>query len=327
MFRNCDVYVFSAEVAEGLACGGAVVALESTVLAHGLPWPENLQTARAMEQAVREGGAVPATIAVIEGVIKVGLSDAELELVAESARQGPDLIPKESEAAGRPSVRFAKAGRRDLGVIVARRGYAATTVSATLWVCRHCGLDTRVMATGGLGGVHRGAATSFDVSTDLDELRSGDGALVVCSGFKSILDQAATLEALETRGVPVIGYRTGELAGFTARTTGLALEHRVESPEEAAAVVQAHRRLGLPGALVLAQPAPEGVAVDSGLMERAVADALQAASAMGVSGKQLTPFLLERVVLATGGRSLEANCALLVANAGLAGQVARALHA
>jgi len=292
-------------VAEALAGGGAVVALESTLIAQGLPWPENLDTARASEEAVRRAGAVPATVAVLGGVIRIGLTAGELEHVA------------------RAPGGFVKAGRRDLGWVVARRLDATTTVSATLWLARRAGLG--VLATGGLGGVHRGAGASFDVSNDLDELARADGVLVVCSGVKSVLDVPATLEVLETRGVPVVGYGTGEFPAFTSRTSGLPLEARVDTPAEAAAVVAAHRALGLPGAVVLAQPVPEGVAIDLGVMEDALAAASAEARSRGVVGKAITPFLLDRIRGATGGLSLAANTALIVANAGLAGAVARSL--
>jgi pseudouridylate synthase len=293
------------EVAEALAEGRAVVALESSLIAQGLPWPDNLMTAWASEAAVRRAGAVPATVAVIGGEPRLGLTDEEIERLA------------------RPPPSIVKASRRDLGWVAARGLDASTTVSATLWLARKAGV--RAMATGGLGGVHREAAASFDVSTDLDELAHGDGALVVCSGVKSILDVPATLEALETRGVLVVGYGTGEFPAFTSRSSGLPLEARVDSPADAAAVVAAHRALGLPGAVVLAQPVPEDVALDRPLMEGALAEALALARVRGVVGKAVTPFLLDQIRSATGGRSLAANMALIVANAGLAGAVAGAL--
>ncbi len=295
----------SEEVAEALAEGPGVVALESTLIAQGLPWPENLETALRSEEAVRASGSVPATIAVVGGVVRVGLSGEELERIARSGT-------------------FVKAGRRDLAAAVARGLDAATTVSATLWLAQKHGLEA--MATGGLGGVHRGAATSFDVSTDLDELARARGALVVCSGVKSILDVAATLEVLEARGVPVVGYRCGEFPAFLARSSGLPLEARADSPAEAAAIVQAHRALGLPGAVVLAQPVPEAAAIDGEALEAATAAALDEARALGVAGKAVTPFLLGRIREATGGRALAANRALIVANARLAGEVAAALQ-
>src|SRR5579875_4028810 len=257
---------WSPSVRRASARGGALVALESTVIAQGLPWPDNLETARAAEEAVRNAGAEPATTAVIDGLIRLGLSEHRLIEIARSAAS--EDLPC-TDGTGPPtggSLRdarrsWAKANRRDLAAIVARGGCAATTVSATLWIARRFGLEPRVMATGGLGGVHRDASASFDVSTDLDELARADGALVVCSGIKSILDVPATLEALETRGVLVVGYRCDEFPGFTATSSGLPVGARVDAPAEAAELVRAHRRLGLPGAIVLAQPPPDELAL------------------------------------------------------------------
>jgi pseudouridine-5'-phosphate glycosidase len=294
------------EVTGVLAQDGPVVALESTLVAQGLPWPANLETARTAEAAVRSAGALAATIAVVDGQIRVGMSAALIERLAEPGQ-------------------FPKAGRRDLAAVLARGGCAATTVSATLWIARKAGIG--VLATGGLGGVHRRASESFDISSDLDELARADGMLVVCSGVKSILDVPATLEVLETRGVAVAGYGTDEFPAFTTVSSGVALDARVNSPAEAAAVVHAHRKLGLPGALVLAQRIAADLGIDRGELEAALAVALEAADASGVTGKALTPFLLEAVRTATGGRSLHANRALIVANAGLAGSVAVALGA
>jgi pseudouridine-5'-phosphate glycosidase len=298
------------EIHEALRAGLGVVALESTLIAHGLPWPENLETARAAEATVRTSGGLPATVAVLGGEARIGLSGAELERVARWA--------------GEPgSSRFLKASRRDLSWVVAHGLDAATTASATLWLARRAGIG--VMATGGLGGVHRGAGESFDVSADLDALAAADGALVVCSGVKSILDIAATLELLETRGVAVVGYGTSEFPGFTSTSSGLPLEARVDSVPEAVAIVQAHRALGLPGALILAQPVPGAAALDRAAMEAVLAEALAEARALGVVGKAVTPFLLDRIRTATGGQSLRANIALVVSNAGLAGAIAAAL--
>jgi pseudouridine-5'-phosphate glycosidase len=252
---------------------------------------------------VRRAGATPATIAVLGGVIRVGLSGAELEWVARSGT-------------------FLKAGRRDLAAAVARGLDAATTVSATLWIARRRGIG--VVATGGLGGVHRDAATTFDVSADLDELGRADGVVVTCSGVKSILDVPATLEVLETRGVAVVGYRTDEFPAFLTRSSGLPLDVRAESPGEVAALARAHRSLGLPGAIVLAQPVPEPEALDRDAMEAALA-ALDEAHAQQVTGKAITPFLLDQIRGLTAGRSLRANRALILANARLAGEVAAAL--
>jgi pseudouridine-5'-phosphate glycosidase len=299
-----DKVAISPEVEAAVASGGAVVALESTLIAHGLPAPENLRVAEAAEAAVRAEGAVPATVAVLGGRAVVGVDAAGLRRLAGSGG-------------------VAKAGRRDLGAVAARGLDAATTVSATLHLARRAGLG--VFATGGLGGVHRGAGASFDVSSDLDELARADGVLVVCSGAKSILDLPATLEALETRGVPIVGYRTGELPAFTAASSGLPLEWRADDPAGAAALVRAHRALGVPGALVLAQPAPADVALDHEASDAALAEALAQAEARGVSGKALTPFLLDAMRRATGGRSLAANAALIVAKARLAARVAVAL--
>jgi pseudouridine-5'-phosphate glycosidase len=294
------------EVAEALAGGRALVALESTLIAQGLPWPHNLEAARAAEAEVRALGAVPATIAVLGGVVRLGLDEGEIEAIARA-----------------DAGRFLKASRRDLAAAVATRRDAATTVSATLWIARAHGIDA--MATGGLGGVHRDASSSFDVSNDLDELARGDGMLLVCAGFKSILDLPATLEALETRGVPVVGYRTDELPAFTARGSGLPLDSRADTPDEAAALVRAHRALGLPGALVLAQPVADDVALDRDVMEAALAAALAEARGLGIAGKAVTPFLLDRIRAATDGRSLVANTALIAANARLAAEIAVAL--
>jgi pseudouridine-5'-phosphate glycosidase len=274
------------------------------LIAQGLPWPDNLETARRAEVVVRESGAVPATIAVIGGVIRIGLWDDEIESIARSSG-------------------FLKAGRRDLSSVVARQLDAATTVSATLWIARRAGIG--VMATGGLGGVHRGASTTFDISNDLDELASANGMAVVCSGVKSILDIPATLDALETRGVAVLGYRTETFPAFTTVSSGLPLDWTVESPEQLAEIVRSHRDLGLPGALVIAQPVDQAVGLDRESMEAALADGLKLAETRGITGKAVTPFLLGHIREATGGRSLEANRTLIIDNARLAGQVAMAL--
>ena len=293
------------EVTAALASGRAVVALESTLITHGLPWPDNLETARGSEAAVRSAGAVPATIVVLDGRIRVGLDDLEIQQVAARGSS------------------FRKVSRRDLGLAVSRGADAATTVSATLWIARSVGIGA--MATGGLGGVHRGAIESRDVSNDLDELACADGMLVVCSGVKSILDIPATLEDLETRGVAVVGYGTDEFPAFTTPSSGISLEWSAATPEEAAAMVARHRELGVPGALVLARPVGEEVGLPREEMDAAVASALDEARAQNVAGKAITPFLLDAVRRATQGRSLVANRALIVANAGLAAKVAAAL--
>ena len=272
-----------------------MVFLESTVIAQGLPWPENLETALAMEAAVQEVGAVPAMIAVLDGVVRIGLGVTEIEKVARSAATPePVESSRASDHAGLPSRRFCKANRRDLAAVLARQGSAATTVSATLWLAQRFGVKPCVMATGGLGGVHRAAAESFDISTDLDELARADGSLVVCSGFKSILDLAATLEALETRGVAIVGYRTNELPAFITASNGLTLEHRVETFEDAAIMVGTHRELHLPGAVVLTNPVPEAFALDRELVETVLESTLGDARRRKIAGKAITPFLLGR---------------------------------
>ena len=291
----------SPEVAVALRDGGPVMALESTLIAQGLPWPANFETAREAEAIARQAGVTPATVAVIGGELRVGLSEAEL---ADLARSG----------------RYVKASRRDLATAVTRRWDAATTVAATLWIARSAGIG--VMATGGLGGVHRGASDTFDVSADLDELARANGSLVVCSGIKSILDMPATLETLETLGVVVAGYRTDTLPAFTTPSSGLPLELRLDSPQDVAALVQNHRMLGLPGALIVAQPVPAAHGVPQEEMEVALDSALRSAKEHGITGKAITPFLLNEIRRATAGRSVRANRALIVANTELAAQIA-----
>jgi pseudouridine-5'-phosphate glycosidase len=300
-----------------------IVVLESTAIAHGLPWPDNLETAQAMEAAIRARGAVAATLAVFEGVARIGLSAAELEQLARSAaRQSADDPADERAHQKPPYCRFDKANRRDLGAAIAQRRFASTTVSATLWLAQRSGLRPCIMATGGLGGVHRDAAQSFDVSTDLDELARADGSMLVCSGFKSILDLTATLEALETRGVAIAGYRTAELPGFLSVTSGLPLENTVETPAEAADLLRTHRLLGLPGALVLTNPVPDADALSRESLDSALETAFREARQRNLTGKAITPFLLDIIRQQTQGQSLRANKALLVANATLAAHIA-----
>ncbi len=293
------------EVRAALAEGRAVVALESTIITHGMPWPQNLETAREVEAVVRGEGAVPATIAVLDGTPRIGLSAAELEALA--ARK-----------------EVAKASRRDLAPILARGGSAGTTVAATMFLAARAGIA--VFATGGIGGVHRGAGETFDISADLLELAASPVA-VVCAGAKSILDIPKTLEVLETQGVPVIGYGTDEFPAFFARSSGCRLDHRCDTPEQLAAVIAAQRRLGLPGGLLIANPLPEGVALPEAEIEATIARAVAEAAGRGIGGKALTPFLLARLVELTGGRSLAANMALIRNNAAVAARIAMALAA
>jgi pseudouridylate synthase len=288
------------EVRAALEGKRAVVALESTLVAHGLPWPDNLEVARAAEEVVRRGGAVPATVAMVRGRLTVGIAEGELERIARGG--------------------FRKANQADLGVLAAAGADAATTVSATAFAAARAGI--RLFATGGIGGVHRGE--SGDVSSDLTTLARQPVA-VVSSGAKAILDLPRTLELLETLGVPVIGFGTSELPAFYTRSSGLALEHRVEDAAAAARIIHARFALGEHGGLLIANPIPAAAALDPALVERAIAAALAEAAAQGVSGKRLTPHLLAQVARATEGKSLQANRALVLDNCRVAAAIAVAL--
>lgn len=291
------------EVRDALASGRAVVALESTIVSHGLPRPENLEVARSLEATVRAGGAVPATIGVVDRALVVGLSDAELvRLASESG--------------------VAKVSRRDLPLVIARGGLGATTVSATVIGAARAGIS--VFATGGIGGVHRGFEQTLDVSADLPELARED-VCVVCAGAKSILDLPRTMELLETLGVPVLGWRTSELPAFFSRTSGLSLDHRVEEASEVAAILRAKWSLGLRGGALLAVPPPAEHALPSSEIDALIARAVDDARAQGVRGKALTPHLLSALRRETAGRSLATNVALVLENARVATEVARAL--
>jgi pseudouridine-5'-phosphate glycosidase len=292
------------EVAEALSEDRPVVALESTLVAHGLPYPHNLEIAKRAETIVREAGAVPATVGVTGGRLCVGLGATELERFA----QGKNII---------------KVSSRDLAAAIAGGGDGATTVAATLVAAGLTGI--RVFATGGIGGVHRGGAGPLDVSADLIELARRPVA-VVSAGAKAILDLPATLEALETQGVPVIGYGTGEFPAFYCRHSRLRLEARADSPAAVARMMRVHWALGA-GGLLIANPPPEAAALERGEIEALVAQATQAAQAQAVTGKHLTPFLLERLTSASGGRTLEANIALIEANAALGAEIAKAFLA
>lgn len=291
----------SPEVTEALATGRAVVALESTVIAHGLPRPLNLETALRLEDAVREAGAVPATIAILSGRLSVGLTKDEVRRIAEGE-----------------SVK--KISRRDLALAVAEGWDGATTVASTMWIAHRAGV--RVFATGGIGGVHRGALP--DVSADLPELAQ-TSMIVVCSGAKIVLDLPATREWLETHGVTLLGYRVDEMPAFYSRTSGLHVDARVDSAEEVARIANAQRALGTEGALVLAVPVPSEAEVPAQLLEEALTSALQEAEREGVRGRELTPFLLTRMSERSLGQTLRANISLLENNARVAAQVARAL--
>ena len=293
------------EVADALAAGQAVVALESTLISHGLPRPRNLEVAREVEAAVREGGAVPATVAVVAGEARVGLDEPALGAIA-----GAHVV---------------KCGVRDLAPVAARGEHGATTVAATAHLAARAGI--RVFATGGLGGVHRGARDTWDESADLETL-ARTPIVVVCSGVKSILDVGATLERLETLSVTVLGYGTDRFPGFYLADSGHAVPWRVDSPEEVAAVLAARQELGADaGGVVLANPLPAGEQLDPGLHDRTLRSGLAAAERDGISGKEVTPFLLDWFHTETGGASLDANVRLVVGNARLAARVAVAATA
>ena len=286
----------SEEVGEALARGRAVVALESTIVAHGLPWPDNFEIGRALEEEVRRHGAIPATVAVVGGKLRVGLDAATMERMARGG--------------------FHKTGIGDLGAICARGGDGATTVSSTAFAAARAGI--RLFATGGIGGVHRG--DGGDVSSDLGAI-AREPVAVVSAGAKAILDLPRTLEALETLGVPVVGVRTSELPAFYTVSSGLQLEHRVETPEEAARLLSAHWSLGL-GGVLFANPIPKAHELDRAAIDQAIADALADAARHGLRGKALTPHLLAFVSKATHRRSLAANRVLALHNAAFAAQVA-----
>jgi pseudouridine-5'-phosphate glycosidase len=281
----------------------ATVALESTIITHGMPYPENLATARAVEAEVRAVGAVPATIAVIGGRIRVGLTDDELEWLAAAK----DVL---------------KLSRNDLAYAVARGLNGSTTVAATM-ICTHRA-GIRIFATGGIGGVHRGASESFDISADLEEMGQTPVA-VVCAGAKALLDLPKTLEYLETRGVPVIGYRTSEFPAFWSRSSGLPLALRCESPQEIADVLRAQWDLGLQGGAVICNPIDPADQIPAPEMSGLIAAAVDDAARRRISGKAVTPYILSRLAELTDGRSLRANIALVRSNARLAGQIAKAL--
>jgi pseudouridine-5'-phosphate glycosidase len=295
-----DLFAVAPEVRDALAARRAVVALESTIVTHGMPYPQNLQTALAVEDIVRAQRAVPATIALVDGRIRVGLDAAELERLA--VAEG-----------------VAKASRRDLAALLARKAAAGTTVAATMIAAARAKIP--IFATGGIGGVHRGAAETFDISADLVEL-SRTPVAVVCAGAKSILDIAKTLEVLETHGVPVLGYRTDDFPAFFARTSGHKVGHRFDSPRELAEVIAAQQRLGLDTGLLIANPVPEAEALPAAAVEAQIEQACRDAEAAGVSGKELTPFLLARISELSGGQSLRANIALIKNNAALAAEIA-----
>jgi len=294
---------FKDEVREALEEGSPVVALESTIISHGLPYPENLEVAGEVEEIIRGYGVVPATIAVIGGKIKVGLSRGELEFMATSK----DIL---------------KASRRDLAVIVAKGLNGATTVAATMMVAERAGI--KVFATGGIGGVHRGAEKTFDISADLQELARTSVA-VVCSGAKAILDLPLTREYLETMGVPVIGFGSEELPAFYCRESGLKVDYVVDGAVETAKIIGVMQDLEVGGGIIIANPVPEEHALSLEYMSEMIDGAVRAAEKEGIKGKRLTPFLLNKIKELTGGKSLKANIELIKDNARVAAKIAKEL--
>lgn len=291
----------SEEVRNALEQGKPVVALESTIISHGMPYPDNVKTALTVEKTVRENGAVPATIAIIKGVPTVGLSEEEIEHL------------------GKEGTKVVKVSRRDIPVVIAKKLDGATTVASTMIFAETAGI--KVFATGGIGGVHRGATETMDISADLEELHQTN-VTVVCAGAKSILDLGLTLEYLETKGVPVLGYKTDELPAFFTRKSGFKVDYRMDSPEEIAAAVKAKDALGLSGGMLVANPVPEEYSMDPDKIEAVISEAVEEAKALGIAGKKVTPFLLEKIRNVTGGDSLFTNVKLVLNNAALAAKIA-----
>jgi pseudouridine-5'-phosphate glycosidase len=294
----------SPEVQAARIAGKPVVALESTIISHGMPYPQNVQTAREVEQVIRDAGAVPATIALIDGKICIGLSDAQLETLGQSK----DAI---------------KVSRRDLAYVLAQKKLGATTVAATMICAQLAGIE--VFVTGGIGGVHRGAATSFDISADLQELAQ-TGVAVVCAGVKSILDIGLTLEYLETHGVPVVSIGQAAFPAFFTRDSGFNADFQLDTPQEQARFIRTKWQLGLKGGVVVSNPVPAAAALQGHEIDGIIGQALREAGEQGVSGKAVTPFLLARIKELTGGRSLVTNIALVKHNALVGARLAVALH-
>ncbi len=289
------------QVREALDNNRPVVALESTIISHGMPYPQNVETALAVEQVIRDHGAVPATIAILGGKLKCGLSTEEITYLG---KKGTEIV---------------KTSRRDVPVVLSKKMDGATTVATTMMIANMAGV--KIFATGGIGGVHRGAEATMDISADLEELASTP-VMVVCAGAKAILDLGLTLEYLETKGVPVIGYGTSKLPAFYTRESGFGVDYRLDTPEEVAQAFDAQRKCGLHTGMLIANPIPEAFSMDAARINGAIDAAVQEASAQGISGKDTTPFLLAKVKELTGGESLEANIQLVYHNAKVAAQVA-----
>ena len=296
--NNLNQYLdVNPEVAQALAEGKPVVALESTIISHGMPYPQNVETALKVEEIIRSNGAVPATIAILGGRLKAGLTKDE---IAYLGKQGQAVT---------------KASRRDLAVLVAKGADGATTVTTTMMIANMAGI--KIFATGGIGGVHRGAETTMDVSADLEELGQTD-VMVVCAGAKAILDLKLTLEYLETHGVPVIGYQTEELPAFYTRKSGFGVDYRLDTPAQLAEAFHVKRELGLRGGMLVTNPIPEEYSMDADVINKAIDEAVEEAKEQGIHGKATTPFLLAKIKDITGGSSLAANIQLVYNNARLA---------
>ncbi len=291
------------EVRKALANGDSVVALESTIISHGMPYPQNVETALRVEEIVRENGAVPATTAIIGGKLKCGLKKEEIEYL------------------GKKGLEVTKCSRRDIPMAIARRLDGATTVATTMIIANMAGVS--IFATGGIGGVHRGAQETMDISADLEEL-ANTPVMVVCAGAKAILDIPLTLEYLETKGVPVLGYQTDKLPAFYTRKSAFNVDYRVDSPDEAAKAFEAQRGAGLHTGMLMANPIPEEFSMDEDMINNAIEAAVKEAEEKGIKGKESTPFLLSKVKDITGGSSLEANIELVFNNAKVAAQIAKA---
>ncbi|MCI8803857.1 MAG: pseudouridine-5'-phosphate glycosidase [Oscillibacter sp.] len=302
---NLNKYLdIAPEVKEALSAGKPVVALESTIISHGMPYPQNVETALQVESIIRENGAVPATIAVLGGRLKAGLSRDEIDYL------------------GKTGTAVAKASRRDLPVLVAQGKDGATTVTTTMIIAHMAGIS--VFATGGIGGVHRGAETTMDISADLEEL-ARTPVMVICAGAKSILDLGLTLEYLETHGVPVIGYGTEELPAFYTRKSGFNVDYRIDTPEDLARTFFVKQDMGLGGGMLVTNPIPEEFSMDADTINKAIGEAVEEAKKLGIHGKETTPFLLAKIKDLTGGDSLASNIQLVFNNARLAAKTAAAL--
>ncbi|MBN7773876.1 pseudouridine-5'-phosphate glycosidase [Clostridium aminobutyricum] len=302
MMKNFNSYLdIAEEVAEALASGKPVVALESTIISHGMPYPQNVETALEVERVVRENGAVPATIAIIKGRLKVGISKEEIDYL------------------GKKGLAVIKTSRRDVPVLIAKQEDGATTVATTMILAAMAGI--KIFATGGIGGVHRGAETTMDISADLEELAMTP-VMVVCAGAKSILDLGLTLEYLETKGVPVLGYQTKELPAFYTRESGFEVDYRADTPKEIAAIFTAKMDLKLKGGMLVTNPIPVEYAMDHETISKSIQEAVERAEKLGIKGKETTPYLLNEIQIITKGESLKSNIQLVLNNAALASQIA-----